>query len=233
MYELIWPLDLEIIKNKYEKIYTRLIKRGKDRGSLSIMYYETHHIIPECFFKNRSRNGKPGKIDGNPNDITNLVNLTPKEHYIAHRLLTKFLTGEALHKMIYALDIMAKSDKNMSRHMIPSRVYEHNIMLIRQIKKGKPLGPQKKKRGPQSPESNEKRRQKLLGRPRLDLRGKPAHNKGNKMSEEQKKKLKGPRAPMSEENKSIRRGKRGPQKNPRVGKPRGPYKKKNIQDDIK
>lgn len=230
MQNFLWPSNLNVKQNKYEKIYVQLILRCKNRLLLNSEYYETHHIIPDCFFKNRSRSGSPGSLDGNSDDENNLVILTPKEHYIAHRLLTKFITGPELHKMIYAMDIMAKSNKDKPRYDVPSRVYERNLILVSQSKKGKKLGPQRKKRAPPTPESNELRRQKLKGKPRLDLQGKPPHNKGKSMSEEQKQKLRGPRGPMSEEHKELRRGKRGPLKSPRIGKPRGPYKK-NKNDD--
>lgn len=52
-------------------------------------YYEWHHIIPDFMFKQRSRSGPSGHIEGNPNESGNLVLLTPKEHFLCHLLLTK------------------------------------------------------------------------------------------------------------------------------------------------
>lgn len=58
------------------KVYDNLIdkarKRGLDKSKLK-GNYETHHIIPKCM------NGT--------NDVDNLVLLTIREHYIAHKLL--------------------------------------------------------------------------------------------------------------------------------------------------
>jgi hypothetical protein len=57
----------------YKKIYVSLINRGKSR-SLEC-YKESHHILPKCL--------------GGTDDESNLVDLTPEEHYVAHQLLTK------------------------------------------------------------------------------------------------------------------------------------------------
>jgi hypothetical protein len=57
----------------YIKHYNALIERAKNRN-LSI-YTEKHHIVPKCL------NGT--------DDKSNLVNLTPEEHYVAHQLLIK------------------------------------------------------------------------------------------------------------------------------------------------
>jgi len=57
----------------YKKIYDNLIHRGKNRILES--YTERHHIIPRCL--------------GGGDEIDNLVDLTPEEHYLAHQLLVK------------------------------------------------------------------------------------------------------------------------------------------------
>jgi hypothetical protein len=71
----------------YEKIYSTLILRAKDR--ILKKYKERHHIIPEHFFIDRKRKGPPGWLEGNPEDKSNIVYLTPEEHYLAHQLLVK------------------------------------------------------------------------------------------------------------------------------------------------
>ena len=58
----------------YKRIYEDLIERGKVRV-LKDTYYERHHIVPRCM--------------GGTDDSSNLVNLTPEEHYVAHQLLVK------------------------------------------------------------------------------------------------------------------------------------------------
>jgi hypothetical protein len=57
----------------YRKIYENLIDRAKTRNLKE--YTESHHIIPRCL--------------GGSDNISNLVDLTPEEHYVAHQLLVK------------------------------------------------------------------------------------------------------------------------------------------------
>ncbi len=59
----------------YNKIYDNLIKTAISREIHDNVYYEQHHILPKCL--------------GGANDDINLVNLTGREHYIAHWLLYK------------------------------------------------------------------------------------------------------------------------------------------------
>jgi hypothetical protein len=56
----------------YSKIYEQLIKKAQSRNKPNC-YTEQHHIIP--------------KSEGGSNENTNLVYLTAKEHFIAHKLL--------------------------------------------------------------------------------------------------------------------------------------------------
>lgn len=57
----------------YQNHYERLIEKAKNRSFSG--YTERHHVIPKCM--------------GGSNDIDNLVDLTPEEHYVAHQLLAK------------------------------------------------------------------------------------------------------------------------------------------------
>lgn len=57
---------------------------------------------------------------GGGDEDANLVLLTPREHFIAHLLLTKFKKGGAYYKMLHALTAMAISTgerKLRSRHL--------------------------------------------------------------------------------------------------------------------
>ena len=103
-------------KNKYYKIYMALIEdRGlrKPRGD----FYESHHIIPRSL--------------GGNNDSTNLVNLTPREHFFAHLLLSKFTSGEGQIKMTHALRMMSNFTK--SKKLINSHQYELSKSIIYKI----------------------------------------------------------------------------------------------------
>jgi len=110
------------INNKYTVIYYAIVNRAKNRTLTS--KFENHHIIPESFFKQRMRKGPAGWIDGNPNDLKNLVKLTPNEHFICHKLLVKMTTGEAKKKMIFALWGMCRSSNNQTRKIITGKQYE-------------------------------------------------------------------------------------------------------------
>ena len=57
----------------YSYIYQSLVERGQARMLDS--YTESHHIVPKCL--------------GGTDDKSNLVDLTPEEHYVAHQLLVK------------------------------------------------------------------------------------------------------------------------------------------------
>lgn len=89
----------------YQEIYNNLISYRQQ--NIPNEYTEKHHIIP------RSCNGT--------DDEDNLVKLTAREHYIAHKLLVKIYTGKHKSKMIYALWLMSRN----SRHIkCSSRDYE-------------------------------------------------------------------------------------------------------------
>ena len=61
------------ITMNYERIYNQIIERAKNR--ILVGYKETHHIIPRCM--------------GGTNEKDNLVDLTAREHFMCHLLLTR------------------------------------------------------------------------------------------------------------------------------------------------
>jgi hypothetical protein len=88
----------------YETIYDNIINKAKDRNALKggDIILESHHIIP--------------KACGGTNDKDNLVNLTTREHYIVHVLLSKiYKETEYQHKMIRAAFLMSRGKVNNSR----------------------------------------------------------------------------------------------------------------------
>ena len=88
---------MTFIDNKYNKWYYRIIQNA--RQNVRTGFVESHHIIPKSFYKQHS---KTGWLPGDPNDPDNLVNLTLREHFICHLLLTKITTGKAKAKMVCA-----------------------------------------------------------------------------------------------------------------------------------
>ena len=98
------------LNNKYTKYYYKLIQKAKDRNLSkgNGVYLEEHHIIP------KSLNGS--------NEPENLVLFTAREHYIAHRLLTKMTDGESHKKMWLALFCMVSA--NNCYKLSKSKTYE-------------------------------------------------------------------------------------------------------------
>jgi hypothetical protein len=92
----------------YNLIYKNLILKAKNRTLEG--YKERHHIIPKCV--------------GGANTKDNLVELTAREHFIAHKLLCKIYPTN--NKIFYALYAMAfLENKNQYRYKISSRDYEY------------------------------------------------------------------------------------------------------------
>lgn len=89
----------------YTKIYNNLISRAKAREPLS-GYKETHHILPRCM--------------GGTDDKENLVDLTGREHFIAHWLLCKIYNTAGLKR---AFGLMCLTGKNRS-YKVSSQLYE-------------------------------------------------------------------------------------------------------------
>lgn len=92
----------------YERIYNQIIERAKDRKLDG--YKERHHIIPKCI--------------GGSNDKDNLSDLTAREHFLCHWLLSRIYPENQ--KLIYAFWLMCNGFKSgTNKRIIPSsRVYE-------------------------------------------------------------------------------------------------------------
>jgi len=84
----------------YQVIYNNIIKRAQIRNSLHELYTEVHHIIPKCI--------------GGTNCKSNLVNLTPEEHFICHLLLVKIYPANS--SLIYAANMMCVNNSSMPRN---------------------------------------------------------------------------------------------------------------------
>jgi hypothetical protein len=103
--------------NKYHKWYINVIShRQHDIIHKRDGYCERHHIVPHSL--------------GGPNTSDNLVNLTAREHFIVHVLLTKFINGTNTHKMLSALSQM----KGMNQRYINARLYDNSRKLLNKFK---------------------------------------------------------------------------------------------------
>jgi hypothetical protein len=107
-----------LINNKYilwyEKICRKAINRAKNKKEAIklVGYVESHHILPKCF-------GMVGE-----KDKENLVNLTAREHFIAHKLLVFAFKGTKFWiSCIRAVNAFKQSNKFQQR-ILSSRDYE-------------------------------------------------------------------------------------------------------------
>jgi hypothetical protein len=181
--------------NKYTLWYNAITKRAQTR--VIDGYTEKHHIQPRSL--------------GGSNDKDNLVDLTAREHFICHWLLTKIYTGEAKSKMIYALNGMKRSNTFAQRYetKITARVYENLKKEFSIIHSATMKGREPWNRGiPITEEQREKNRIAATGKKFSQevIEKRSAKIRGQKRSEETKLKMslasKGkPKGPMSEENK--------------------------------
>lgn len=110
---IVWPV--EFVESKYSKWYNNLIHKARLRGPIQ-GYKETHHIIPRSL--------------GGDNIKSNLVQLTAREHYIAHALLWKMkFEGIYGSKMAFAFNTfinkMTTKERGVNHtYTISSRMYE-------------------------------------------------------------------------------------------------------------
>lgn len=152
------------LQNKYSRIYFSIIERAKSRKLET--YTESHHIIPKSL--------------GGSNDKSNLVDLTAREHFICHRLLTRMTTGVAKQKMTFAAWALTMRNQYKEKIKISSRTYEFLKEERAKVLRGKPL--------------LEEARQKLIkantGKPCSDEKREKIRksNTGKKQSEETKRK---------------------------------------------
>jgi hypothetical protein len=96
--------------NKYTRWYNQIIATAQNRVAEG--YTERHHIQPRSL--------------GGADTPDNLVDLTAREHFVCHWLLTKMTSGEDRYKMINALRMMRAEKEGQQRYAtaITSRVYE-------------------------------------------------------------------------------------------------------------
>jgi hypothetical protein len=99
------------LEGKYTKWYYNIISSAKANHTKDV-YTERHHIIPRSL--------------GGSDDGDNLVDLTAKQHFICHLLLTKmFEVGSfEYYKMIHAFCMMDWCYGNSNMFRYTSKVYE-------------------------------------------------------------------------------------------------------------
>jgi len=185
----------------YQKVYNSIIESAKKRNSAKggDLILERHHIIP--------------KSCGGSNSKTNLVNLTLREHFICHLLLTKiYKNTEHHHKLVRAAFLMTRGANTNSKAYLKVKEYHiRNLKLqvlteehkskISDAHVGKKLSEEHKyklrevrlgtNQKPRSQETKEKIRQKLIGKPKSEEWKKKISESliGKQHSEDRKKKI--------------------------------------------
>lgn len=160
------------IKNKYSTWYFQIIENAKSR-QIQPTKFEKHHITPRSL--------------GGANNKDNLVNLSLREHYVCHLLLTKMCVYKSPEwcKMVLGLKLMSQTREGLK---VNSRIFAH-IRKLTSIVSSTMV---------RTPESNKKRSIALVGResPTKGLvwsnasRRKLSKSKtGKKLSDETKEKL--------------------------------------------
>lgn len=94
----------------YRKQYEALIRTRLSRKRKRNQYYEKHHIVPKCW--------------GGSNNKKNLIHLTGREHYIAHRLLYKMRPHSNGASLAYWKMTFTPSPFTQREYRITSRAYE-------------------------------------------------------------------------------------------------------------
>ena len=152
----------------YEQIYSQLINRARTRTLIG--YKERHHIIPRCI--------------GGSDESSNLVELTAREHFIAHKLLCEIYPSIKGIQLAFWAMVVYKSKKNQRTYKISNREYESLRLSVIDIIRETQLN---RERLPHSIETKQKISTALKGKSKSDqhtknmsksLKGKSAWNKG-------------------------------------------------------
>jgi hypothetical protein len=106
-------MTIETQSNKYKKWYYQIIT-NRLKNPIIGEYTETHHIVPRSL--------------GGSDDASNLIELSAREHYICHLLLTSMFPPASVEckKMWKAFALMAwyKNDNQKRNYEVNSKLYE-------------------------------------------------------------------------------------------------------------
>lgn len=150
------------LDNKYTLTYERLIEQAKSKGRKRGKGHARHHIIPAHFYIDNKRKEKEeaaltsGWLPGNPDEKDNLVYLTHREHLVCHLLLRKMIEEEKRAGVIYAAWRMANYE------LEDGSIIKLNSRLYDKI------------------------RTEVSDTHSKTMKGRPAHNKGKKVTDKEK-----------------------------------------------
>lgn len=161
----------------YQRIHDQIIQRAKLRGVIKNKHpdFERHHVIPKSM--------------GGTNKKNNLVDLTPREHFVIHHLLMKIHRN---HSMAYAFNMMCHTRKlkitSFEYEAARKACLQSNVSLAYQMGK-------KNKGRSMSVTTKAKQSARLKGKPQSashiaarskSMTGKPHPHKGRVYTDEQK-----------------------------------------------
>ena len=164
----------------YQRIHDAIINRARNRKLQG--YYEQHHVIPRCL--------------GGLNTESNLVKLTAREHFIAHKLLCEIYPNTD--KLQYALWMMTNKPQSGTQqrlYTITNREYDRIKLLISKTRKSFTHSEETKKKIRQSSKGkipwNKGLRQSDDTRQKISIanKGNIAHNKGKPHSDVTRQKM--------------------------------------------
>ena len=173
----------------YKRVHDSIINRAKSRTIDG--YCESHHIVPRCI--------------GGTNLPDNLVDLSAREHFIVHLLLTKIHPNQP--KLIYAAAMMSVGSSKHTRSS--NRLYESlkikRSKLMSELHTGKIISEEtrqklreKNKHYNPTAEAKERQRQAQIGKRHSEKskrkmseakKGKTSPTKGTRLSTETKQKI--------------------------------------------
>lgn len=147
----------------YLKLYNNLINRARNR--ILSGYSETHHIIPRCM--------------GGSDSKSNLVELTAKEHFVAHHLLCK--AHPENYKLKFAFVSMTRSSNKQKRFTPKSydAIKKANAEALSILHKGRFVSEETKARQSASLRGKKKSAEHIAKMPKFPKGHIPA-NKGKK-----------------------------------------------------
>ena len=110
-------------QTKYTKWYYNIIQNATLRLPQIGIYTERHHISPKS-------------LDGS-NNKNNLVNLTAREHFLCHWLLTKMTPNPKMKHAFWRM--LVKGNNFQNRYTSNSKTFENLRKKFGQLNKGKPM----------------------------------------------------------------------------------------------
>lgn len=123
--------QFNIKSEHYMNRYINFIKSIQNKGERELDYCEHHHIVPRSFINN--------------NNYT--IELTSREHFIAHYILTKCFNGNCRRNMIFAFKFFINPRKNNRRnYTVSSRVYEYSRRIRSEYERNKVVSEETRKK---------------------------------------------------------------------------------------